>query len=61
VDADVSLLERYLQPPSREPPYRRGRPHREFVVTLRGAGSSVACTKVVGALREGLAAEARVA
>jgi len=59
VDADVGLLERYLRPPSREPPYRRGRRHREFVVTLRGAGLPVACARVVGALREALAAEAQ--
>jgi len=59
VDVDVSLLERYLRAPSREPPYRRGRPHREFVVTLRGAGLPVACAQVVEALRELLAADAQ--
>jgi lipoate-protein ligase A len=59
VDVDVRLLERYLRAPSREPRYRRGRPHREFVVTLRGAGLPVACARVVEALREALAADAQ--
>jgi lipoate-protein ligase A len=59
VDVDVRLLERYLRAPSREPRYRRGRPHREFVVTLRGAGLPVACARVVEVLREALAADAQ--
>jgi lipoate---protein ligase len=59
VDADVGLLERYLRAPSREPRYRRGRGHRDFVVTLRGAGLPVACAQVVEALREALRAEVR--
>ena len=61
VDVDVSLIERYLRPPSREPAYRHGRPHRDFVVTLRDAGFPVTCAHVVGALREGLAAETQKA
>lgn len=61
VDVDVELLERYLRAPSREPAYRGGRPHREFVTTLRNAGFGVTCTEVVVALREGLEAEARLA
>jgi lipoate-protein ligase A len=58
VDADVGVLERYLRHPSREPGYRRRRPHREFVVTLREAGFAVACARVADALRRGLEAEA---
>lgn len=61
VDVDVGLLERYLRTPSREPAYRGGRPHREFVTTLRDAGFRVTCEQVVAALREGLAAEAGLA
>ena len=34
VDADVALMERYLTHPPREPEYRRGRRHGEFVTTL---------------------------
>lgn len=32
--ADLSLLSRYLGPPSREPAYRRGRAHDNFVTNL---------------------------
>jgi lipoate-protein ligase A len=52
VDADLSLVDRYLRHPSREPAYRRGRPHREFLTTLRQAG----CEKPLGALARDLEA-----
>ncbi|MGE5509359.1 MAG: lipoyl protein ligase domain-containing protein [Chitinophagales bacterium] len=32
--ADLSLITRYLGPPSREPAYRRGRAHADFVANL---------------------------
>lgn len=31
-------MERYLRPPARQPDYRAGRSHREFVTSLRAAG-----------------------
>jgi lipoate-protein ligase A len=34
VEGDVDLIERYLRHPPREPEYRRGRRHREFVRRL---------------------------
>lgn len=34
VDPNIDLIERYLKHPPREPAYRRGRPHRDFVGTL---------------------------
>lgn len=54
LEADVSLLERYLPPPSRAPAYRRGRSHREFVTTLRQAGFAVGERELVEALRDEL-------
>ncbi len=34
VDADLRLMDRYLLHPPKEPDYRQGRPHREFVTNL---------------------------
>jgi len=39
VSMDLGLVDRYLRHPSREPAYRRGRPHRAFLTTLAEAGS----------------------
>jgi lipoate-protein ligase A len=41
VSMDLRLVDRYLRHPSREPEYRRGRPHGEFLTTLRAAGCEV--------------------
>lgn len=38
VDPDLDLIERYLKHPPREPDYRRGRPHRDFLGSLRAGG-----------------------
>jgi lipoate-protein ligase A len=38
VDFDYDLAEKVLRHPAREPAYRRGRTHREFMVTLRSLG-----------------------
>ncbi len=38
IDEDVSLMTRYLQHPKREPDYRKGRPHEEFVTSLSREG-----------------------
>jgi lipoate-protein ligase A len=34
VDADIGLMDRYLKHPPREPEYRHGRSHADFVTTL---------------------------
>ena len=57
VEVDVGLMERYLPPPSRQPDYRRDRPHREFVITLREAGSRASLASITGALETEFAAE----
>ena len=51
VEVDVALLERYLRMPSREPTYRRGRSHRDFVTTLKMEGHTVSAPDVTAALR----------
>jgi lipoate---protein ligase len=35
VSNDLQLLDRYLRHPSKEPDYRQGRSHRDFVTTIR--------------------------
>ena len=35
LDPDLELVERYLPHPPREPEYRRGRPHRDFMTSVR--------------------------
>ncbi len=47
---DVGQAERYLRHPSREPEYRRGRPHRKFLTTLAGEGLSLGSEAVARAL-----------
>jgi lipoate-protein ligase A len=59
VDPDLGVLDRYLRHPSREPAYRAGRSHREFVTSLRRAGCTVTVPDVVAALDERLQNEVR--
>jgi lipoate-protein ligase A len=47
---DLTLVDRYLAHPLREPAYRQGRPHGAFLSTLQEAGSPLAA----GALCEAL-------
>jgi lipoate-protein ligase A len=43
VDFDYDLAERVLRYPEREPDYRRGRNHRDFLVSLRELGVDPGC------------------
>ena len=54
VDLDVTLIERYLPVPARAPAYRLGRPHREFVTTLRAAGFDLESGRVLLAVHAAL-------
>jgi lipoate-protein ligase A len=54
VRPDLKLIERYLAHPPREPEYRRGRPHAEFVRALVAGSSSLSAEDVEGDLRETL-------
>jgi len=50
VDPDLALMDRYLHMPSRQPAYRRQRPHQEFVTSLRRAGYLASVEEVAAAL-----------
>lgn len=52
VSEDVSNLMRYLQHPRREPDYRSGRAHDEFVTSLHREGFQVEAAALVSALTE---------
>lgn len=54
VDIDVELFERYLAMPSREPDYRAGRRHREFVTTLRSSGAAISRRRAAAILHDAL-------
>ena len=43
VDANLDLLDLTLQHPSKEPDYRQGRSHREFLTTLKESGYPFLC------------------
>lgn len=59
VEPDLGLLDRYLRHPSREPEYRAGRGHREFVTSVRLAGFAATVGDVVAAVDEFLRTAAR--
>lgn len=50
VTMDLSLIDRYLPMPSREPDYRQGRGHREFVTSLYEQGFTVSESILVEAI-----------
>jgi lipoate-protein ligase A len=52
VDADVELMEAVLRHPRKEPEYRRGRAHRDFVVTLAQLGVRATDAEVEAAFME---------
>jgi lipoate-protein ligase A len=55
VESDVSLIQRYLTHPPREPQYRNGRNHGDFCTTLRNEGSAVSVRECAELLNEKLA------
>ncbi|MCD4782307.1 MAG: lipoate--protein ligase family protein [Candidatus Eremiobacteraeota bacterium] len=47
VDPDLSLMDRYLKIPPKQPEYRKERTHRDFVTTLRKEGVDIKTTKLI--------------
>lgn len=54
VEPDLDLIDRYLRHPSREPAYRAGRSHRDFVASLRDLVPGVSEAVVADALASAL-------
>lgn len=54
VAMDRTPIDRYLAHPSREPAYRRGRPHRDFLATLWEAGHRVPVADLGRAVEQAL-------
>jgi lipoate---protein ligase len=50
VDSDLDLIPAYLPHPSKEPDYRRGRSHLDFVTTLARAGYTGGMEKLKAAI-----------
>ncbi len=48
---DINLIDRLLLHPRREPDYRQGRPHSEFVTSLQAEGYSMTIAGLIAALR----------
>ncbi len=57
VDADLSRLERWLRHPPREPDYRAGRAHRDFVSNLAALHSGRGAADLAAALQATLRPE----
>lgn len=57
VSPDLSLLDRYLRHPSREPAYRRGRTHRDFVTSLAEAGHITEPSSLISTLEDAFRTE----
>lgn len=49
---DLTLIERYLKHPKREPDYRKGRMHREFITSLYNEGYKIDKPILIAALQE---------
>jgi len=47
---NTDAMEAYLRPPARQPDYRLGRPHREFVTSLSAAGFPFSAETITTAL-----------
>jgi lipoate-protein ligase A len=54
VDPEVSIFDRYLKHPNKEPDYRAGRTHREFLSSLAGSGYSISVETVIEMIEDKL-------
>ncbi len=54
VSEDVSLISRYIKHPPREPDYRKGRNHDEFVTSLSNEGYNLEFSQIEAAIYKAL-------
>jgi lipoate-protein ligase A len=49
---DLSLIERYLKHPKKEPDYRRGRSHKDFLSSIHKKGYEVSIMDLIDLLQK---------
>lgn len=54
VSEDINLISKYLKHPSKEPDYRKGRSHSEFVTSLHKEGYSISVSEAEGLIMNAL-------
>ena len=54
VKEDVSLISKYLKHPGREPDYRAGRNHNDFVTSLAAEGYNIEIPLIIDAIRKAI-------
>lgn len=54
LESPIELIERYLKMPPKEPDYRQGRSHRQFVTSLKDLGLQQTAQKFMGELGKNL-------
>ena len=54
VAEDISIIAKYILHPSKEPDYRKGRPHGEFVTSIREQGYNLKPENLVSYFEKGL-------
>ncbi len=52
ISEDISLISKYLQHPPKEPDYRKGRNHNDFVTSIHQAGYQLEANKLIEELGE---------
>jgi lipoate-protein ligase A len=54
VSEPIETIERYIKHPTREPDYRNGRKHHEFVTSLHAEGYKLTMKKIIRSLDQSL-------
>lgn len=57
VSEDINLIAKYLKHPAKEPDYRKGRNHHDFVTSIREAGYPLTSSQIITSLKSELEKE----